>query len=550
MKKLLSVCMIVKNEEEVLERCLQSIHGIADEIIIVDTGSTDNTKQIATKYTDKFYEIKWENDFSKARNYAASKSSGEWILVIDADEYVDRESFNEFKKQLSLNPPVEEINAVQIVNFVGEEANNTTLNHHTRLYRNNGLIEFNRPIHEVLQYKDKETTVVGYVDLQIYHSGYMKQIVKEKQKNDRNLSLLLKKEEKSGIDYFYIGNEYKSLGNMKKAIEYYQAAYKNRESDSVAYLTKLLVLLIDALYSEKRFEEALQVIKGCEEAYPHYADYKYYKGLICLAQKKNNQAKAVFEYILTNKDILVVDHSEDYKEYLPLINLASIYEEEGELHKAVEYYSKAISLNETNDVLWSRLLYLLGKHSSLEELTGFINRKVVTSRGMNELRMIKILLNVPILNIQKLSRSLLDNENLTELENEALLIKNYLLDLNFEEVHRLIENKTVGELTIILQKSIFTISDLIILVHENNNESVFEKLKKLSMLIDISDLFKLFFIKKHGKLKLNNREKNIFIECYRQAIVLGIEKVTDKLDKKIFLLDENSKNEIIKIRKL
>lgn len=550
MKKLLSVCMIVKNEEEVLERCLQSIHGIADEIIIVDTGSTDNTKQIATKYTDKFYEIKWENDFSKARNYAASKASGEWILVIDADEYVDRESFNEFKKQLSLNPPVEEINAVQIVNFVGEEANNTTLNHHTRLYRNNGLIEFNRPIHEVLQYKDKETTVVGYVDLQIYHSGYMKQIVKEKQKNDRNLSLLLKKEEKSGIDYFYIGNEYKSLGNMKKAIEYYQAAYKNRESDSVAYLTKLLVLLIDALYSEKRFEEALQVIKGCEEAYPHYADYKYYKGLICLAQKKNNQAKAVFEYILTNKDILVVDHSEDYKEYLPLINLASIYEEEGELHKAVEYYSKAISLNETNDVLWSRLLYLLGKHSSLEELTGFINRKVVTSRGMNELRMIKILLNVPILNIQKLSRSLLDNENLTELENEALLIKNYLLDLNFEEVHRLIENKTVGELTIILQKSIFTISDLIILVHENNNESVFEKLKKLSMLIDISDLFKLFFIKKHGKLKLNNREKNIFIECYRQAIVLGIEKVTDKLDKKIFLLDENSKNEIIKIRKL
>ena len=142
MKKLLSVCMIVKNEEEVLERCLQSIHGIADEIIIVDTGSTDNTKQIATKYTDKFYEIKWENDFSKARNYAASKASGEWILVIDADEYVDRESFNEFKKQLSLNPPVEEINAVQIVNFVGEEANNTTLNHHTRLYRNNGLIEF------------------------------------------------------------------------------------------------------------------------------------------------------------------------------------------------------------------------------------------------------------------------------------------------------------------------------------------------------------------------------------------------------------------------
>src|SRR5690625_4581747 len=82
MDKLLSVCMIVKNEEKVLERCLESIHGIADEIVIVDTGSTDKTKEIATKYTDKLYDFKWINDFSKARNYAASKAIGEWIFVI------------------------------------------------------------------------------------------------------------------------------------------------------------------------------------------------------------------------------------------------------------------------------------------------------------------------------------------------------------------------------------------------------------------------------------------------------------------------------------
>ena len=71
----ISLCMIVKDEEQVLNRCLTSVEGIADEIIIVDTGSTDKTKDIAKKFTDKIYDFKWVNDFSKARNYSFSKAS-------------------------------------------------------------------------------------------------------------------------------------------------------------------------------------------------------------------------------------------------------------------------------------------------------------------------------------------------------------------------------------------------------------------------------------------------------------------------------------------
>ena len=76
----ISLCMIVKDEEDVLERCLECAKNIADEIVIVDTGSKDRTKDIANKYTDKVYDFDWWNDFSKARNYAFSKATKEYFL--------------------------------------------------------------------------------------------------------------------------------------------------------------------------------------------------------------------------------------------------------------------------------------------------------------------------------------------------------------------------------------------------------------------------------------------------------------------------------------
>ena len=92
-KIILSVGMIVKNEEKHLEKCLSALKKLLDnvpsELIIVDTGSTDKTKEIALKYTDKVYDFEWINDFSAARNYGLEKAVGEWFMFIDADEYLD-----------------------------------------------------------------------------------------------------------------------------------------------------------------------------------------------------------------------------------------------------------------------------------------------------------------------------------------------------------------------------------------------------------------------------------------------------------------------------
>lgn len=93
----ISLCMIVKNEERVLKRCLDSIADLMDEIIIVDTGSTDKTKEIAKKYTDKIYDFKWVQDFSAARNFAFSHATMEYIYTADADEVVDAENRKRFR---------------------------------------------------------------------------------------------------------------------------------------------------------------------------------------------------------------------------------------------------------------------------------------------------------------------------------------------------------------------------------------------------------------------------------------------------------------------
>ena len=89
----ISLCMIVKDEELVLGRCLNSVKNLVDEIIIVDTGSTDKTKDIASLYTDKIYDFKWINDFSAARNYSFSKATKDYIMWLDADDVLLEEDY-------------------------------------------------------------------------------------------------------------------------------------------------------------------------------------------------------------------------------------------------------------------------------------------------------------------------------------------------------------------------------------------------------------------------------------------------------------------------
>lgn len=162
----ISLCMIVKNEEAVLERCLDSIADLMDEIIIVDTGSTDRTKEIASKYTTKIYDYQWTNDFSAARNFSFSKASMEYIYAADADEVLDEENRERFLRLKNCLLP--EIEIVQM-KYVTVSEFDTVLNaqkeYRPKLFKRLRTFTWIDPIHETVRLQP----VIFDSDVEILH---------------------------------------------------------------------------------------------------------------------------------------------------------------------------------------------------------------------------------------------------------------------------------------------------------------------------------------------------------------------------------------------
>lgn len=142
-----------KNEENVLARCLDSLADLMDEIIIVDTGSTDKTKEIAARYTDRIYDFTWIDDFAAARNFAASKATMEYIYTADADEFVDPENHRQIRQLKEVLLPEVEIVQMYYCNDLGDY--NTTGNFERelrpKLYRRQRSFTWIDPIHETLR---------------------------------------------------------------------------------------------------------------------------------------------------------------------------------------------------------------------------------------------------------------------------------------------------------------------------------------------------------------------------------------------------------------
>lgn len=148
----ISMCMIVKNEQSILKRCLDSYAGTYDELIIIDTGSTDNTKAIACQYTDKVYDFSWCDDFAAARNFAFSKAHCDYILSVDADEELD--SFNNQSLQNLKSVLLPEVDIVQMY-YVNSSSFNSVYNVHKelrpKLFKRLRTFNWISPIHETIR---------------------------------------------------------------------------------------------------------------------------------------------------------------------------------------------------------------------------------------------------------------------------------------------------------------------------------------------------------------------------------------------------------------
>jgi len=376
MKPFISLCMIVKNEEKVLDRCLSSVANFIDEIIVVDTGSTDSTKEIASRYTNNVYDFEWINDFSAARNFAASKASGEWILVLDADEYVDEENFNQFIQEMKNDNGIYDAYTAKILNFTGNFGENLLQNFHDRIYKNNGEISYYRHIHEQFKSTKGKQLNIKNSSLLIFHSGYLNKVVSEKNKGQRNQKLLdieMHNGAKNAFDYFNLGNEYSSIGEYEKALDSYLQAYKQKSDFRLSWVSTTLIQIIICLINLKRYNDALNIIKDAENMYTNSPEFPYLKGEIYFTRGQLEDAKQIFQQIVNYpQQYHHIIFRPDLKDQKPHTRLGEIYLYEENYQQAIYHYTCVLNINKYNEESIKKVIYILNKFHSVEEISAFL----------------------------------------------------------------------------------------------------------------------------------------------------------------------------------
>ncbi len=187
----LSLCMIVKDEETLLPHCLNSVQNVADEVIIVDTGSIDKTLDVARESGARVYSFEWFNDFAAARNESLKYAQGEWILVLDADEVLVPEIIP------SLNQAIRESDVLAVTLLRQEVGTNRPNSLISRLFRNRPDISFSRPYHELIDdsvtailNREPQWRIVELAGVAIQHTGYQTDALAQRQKVDRARTIM------------------------------------------------------------------------------------------------------------------------------------------------------------------------------------------------------------------------------------------------------------------------------------------------------------------------------------------------------------------------
>jgi glycosyltransferase involved in cell wall biosynthesis len=335
----LSLCMIVKNERENLPRCLDSVRDIVDEMIVVDTGSADDTARIAESYGAKVYHFPWNGSFSDARNYSLGKASCDWILLMDADDELEPSQ----KRDVLELVAADEADAYFFltVSYLGETPGLDVMNNlNIRLLRNGRGYFFSNPIHEQI-YTNIMAVNPGAVilnrDIKVYHYGYLNKNVKAQDKRKRNIEILEKELEQNpgyGFALFNLGNEYFALGDNRRALEYYEASHAKFDPPQ-GYSSKLLLKLANCYMNLGRYEEALGVIGEGRAHYPECTDLVFIQALIFHVQRRPTVAIRHFEECARMGEaplhLCVIAGAGTYRAHYML----------GEIHYQLEDYERA-----------------------------------------------------------------------------------------------------------------------------------------------------------------------------------------------------------------
>ncbi len=340
----ISLAMIVKNEQKYIQRCLQSVKPMVSEMIVVDTGSTDDTREIALSCGAIVVDFPWIDDFSAARNFAIEHATSDWILCMDADEFFERDYSNELKEFLRTND-----NSIGRITIKSEFTEGNDIQvvkaNISRIFPRH--LRFTGRIHEQL------ASTLPRVDtkLKVNHDGYF-----NTNKSDRNLRLLLLElNSKPQEPYllFQLGKEYKRIGELAKAEHFFTEGYQLLNTTSPRYIQEAIVDYLYILLDNQNYEKAIDVITETQQSLHLLADFHFVCGLIYtnLAIALPTEAASLIPLIeqsyvscLRLGEDGVDDIITGTSTFLAAYNLALFYETVGQEKKAQSFYQYASSM--------------------------------------------------------------------------------------------------------------------------------------------------------------------------------------------------------------
>lgn len=346
----LSLAMIVKDEEEMLPACLESVQGVVDEMVIVDTGSSDRTVEIAESFGATVLHHEWNGSFSDARNVSLDAATGDWILHLDADERILPEDKDKLRPLLART--YREGFLLVETNYTGEGEIGAVTHSTLRLWRHRPEYRFKGAIHE-----QKSHNMPNYLperfehtSLRMLHYGYLKEIISSRGKSERNLTLLLEEaeEDPSPFNRFNIGTEYLLLEQPDLAREYFDEAWEKLQllpdgPPGVGFGAMCALRTVRARRESGDIESAQQGIEEGLSYYPDHTDLVIEQAAV--AQLRDDLPSAIN---LMEKALSMGDAPAPYGgvvgigTYLGKEILGQLHERSGNFARAVEYYRQVL----------------------------------------------------------------------------------------------------------------------------------------------------------------------------------------------------------------
>lgn len=298
----ISACVIVKNEAENLPQWLECMKLLADEMVVVDTGSTDDTVELAENAGARVFQYEWSNDFAAAKNFALEHAKGDWVVFLDADEYFSEVTLKNLRKELESYHKKRSIGVVlcRLINIDRDKYDkviNTILQ--SRIFRNVPGIRYKGAVHEQLVNSGQTLQIVCNKDWVILHTGYSSSIVREKSR--RNLPILMEREkqavtgEEKGQAAAYLADAYNALGEYEKAIACARTAIEHNVQH-LGMAGHSYILIFSAMQCMgATYEEQLLLLEEAAEKYPDESVFILYKGHVLWLIGRYEEARHCLE---------------------------------------------------------------------------------------------------------------------------------------------------------------------------------------------------------------------------------------------------------------